>query len=378
MPWWDSGFETEAQYNAHNAAQQETQNAAPQRWDQYVQQAGGIDKVAPSGSQLDSQIRGGYLPEVRALPGGQMALANTHWDGGSTSYTAPDGRTVLDRFGPETGHWDNPTRENLGYTLRDTDAKTAAGWGVTPTPEMQQRLGDKKLNRWENYDTAGKSQGYGYELADDRNFFQQFIQDLGPVLMAPVMGAVSPMLAGGIQSLTGLSPALSQTLGGGLLGGTVSKLGGGDFVKGAVTGGLGSAISAYNPAAAAGVSEVLQKPVNTALTSAGRAALSGQSIDDALMAQLKDPSFLLAAAGRAGGVDLGGWSGALQLANAVASGNPMAIMQAVKLVTPTGKAGGGLIPDGVPDKVEAARMLASLPQEYRPMLSGIASNLMKG
>lgn len=374
--WWEGGWDSPAAMQADIDKAKAWEAQAPARWDQYVQQAGGIGNAAPVGSTLDSQIAGGYTPAVDIRPSGHAVLATPHWDGGSTTYSTADGRTVRDRLGDYKGHWDNQTQDVTGYTLHDPGHKSAADWGLKLTPEQQQALGNKTLTRYEKFNNAGKNEGYGYDIYDDRGFFKSFIQDLGPVLLAPFMSVAAPALAGGIGSLMpGLSATTSQALAGGLLGGTVSKLGGGDFVKGALAGGLGGAVSGWNPAGQMGVTGAMQKPINAAITGAGRAVLSGQGLDDALKAQLTNPSFLLSAAGSAADIDIGGWVGAVQLANAVKNGDPAAIMQAVRIVgAAQGKAAGGLIGEAGPDRVEASRILRDLPPDQARMLSGIAAN----
>lgn len=333
-------------------------------WNQYVQQAGGIDKVAPQGSQMDSLLRSGQMPDVKALPGGIVSLSRTNHDAGITGWDAPDGRTVLDRFGPQTGHWDNPQQENIGFTLRDKEARNAADWGLNLTPQQQQALGKNRLNRWESFDTTGKSEGYGYEIADDRNFFEAVIQDLGPVLMAPVMGWASPALAGGIQGLTGLGAGASQALAGSLLGGTTSALGGGSFLKGALAGGIGGAVNAYNPAQQLGVSEAFQRPVNSFLGGTAKGVLAGQDFDEVLKGQLTNPTVLMSLADKAGLGEYANYAGAVLLAKQISEGDPKAVMQGMSLLRGIGNASGGLIQGDAPDTVQDARLL-----------SGIASNL---
>ena len=270
--WWDGGWESPQAMQAEIDKAQAYQNAAPARWDEYVKQAGGIDKVAPAGSSLDSQIKGGQIPDVRNLAGGKTALATSHWDGGTTGYNTPDGRIVQERLGEPEGHWDNQTQKSLGYTLRDPDPRAPKDWGLNLNPTAAKQMEGKKLNRWENFDTAGKSDGYGYQLYDDRGFFQQLIQDLGPVLLAPLMSGLGPLVQGGISNLLPNLGALpTKMLSSGLLQGGISALGGGDPLKAALTGAIGVGA---NPVVGSAVSGLgLDNPILEAALQGG--AVSG-------------------------------------------------------------------------------------------------------
>lgn len=96
-------------------------------------------------------------------------------------------------------------------------------------------------------------------------------------------------------------PGLSAAFGGGLLGGagagaliggTTAEIGGGDFLKGALTGGVGGAISGLNPSVVTNVAESLNIPVSVAqaATNAGSkavmAGLSGGDVESAILSSL--------------------------------------------------------------------------------------------
>ena len=106
--------------------------------------------------------------------------------------------------------------------------------------------------------------------------------------LAPVLAIGASLLAPGLGSAlaTGLgtSAAVGSTLAGGLIGGTLAEASGGDFLKGALTGGLGAAAAPLS----GGISEAvgggtLGNAIGQATTSAGMAALTGGDVEQAAL-----------------------------------------------------------------------------------------------
>ena len=112
---------------------------------------------------------------------------------------------------------------------------------------------------------------------------------------AQVLLTVVPGAGQGLGALVGqgLSPALQAALGNALIGGTMSELGGGNFLRGAVTGGAGAMLTpalgslGESAAGALGAQGATAEAIKNAVSGAGRsafgAAVSGNSIADALL-----------------------------------------------------------------------------------------------
>lgn len=110
---------------------------------------------------------------------------------------------------------------------------------------------------------------------------------------AQVLMTVAPGLGQGIGGLLGAQGLTASALGNALVGGTLSELSGGDFLKGAVAGGVGSlagpALSGLGESAvgALGAQGATAEAVKNAVAGAGRNALgavvSGNSLGDALL-----------------------------------------------------------------------------------------------
>ena len=110
--------------------------------------------------------------------------------------------------------------------------------------------------------------------------------DLGSI--APILSIGASLLAPGIgsalASTLGTSAAVGSALAGGLIGGTLSEATGGDFLKGAISGGLGAAAAPIS----GGISEavgggMLGSALGQGLTSAGLAELQGGDAGQALL-----------------------------------------------------------------------------------------------
>lgn len=110
--------------------------------------------------------------------------------------------------------------------------------------------------------------------------------DLGSI--APILsigaGLLAPGIGSALASTLGTSAAVGSALAGGLIGGTLSEATGGDFLKGAISGGLGAAAAPIS----GGISEavgggMLGSAVGQGLTSAGLAELQGGDAGQALL-----------------------------------------------------------------------------------------------
>jgi hypothetical protein len=106
--------------------------------------------------------------------------------------------------------------------------------------------------------------------------------------LAPIIGIGASLLAPGLGSALaaglGTSAAVGSTLAGGLIGGTLAEASGGDFLQGALTGGLGAAAAPL----AGGISEAvgggtLGNVIGQSTTSAGTAALTGGDVEQAAL-----------------------------------------------------------------------------------------------
>lgn len=110
--------------------------------------------------------------------------------------------------------------------------------------------------------------------------------DLGSI--APILsigaGLLAPGIGSALASTLGTSAAVGSALAGGLIGGTLSEATGGDFLKGAISGGLGAAAAPIS----GGISEavgggMLGSAIGQGLTSAGLAELQGGDAGQALL-----------------------------------------------------------------------------------------------
>lgn len=340
-PYWDNGYDSGEEFlqaqNANRAQQAAYDAQYPDMLAEYAKDTSWMTPFDQA-DQAEQMARGAYRPELQRLPSGQLVAQPETGGEVAAPVRAADGRIYKPIVSDDGG--ETAKGGMTGYELAEAKAKTPEELGLKLTPEQAAQVKGKRFFRYEKFDPSGKSLGYGYRPEDTRGFLKSVVQDLGPMIsMALPFTGLSGMLAGGIGNLTGLGSVASNALAGGAIGGGLSAAGGGDFIKGALAGGLGGAVSGLNPAAQMGAAKPFQAPINAAIRAGGNAAIRGDSIEDAVRGTVTNP------------------------------------MQYIRML---GFADGGLIPGGMPDKVEAARMLASLPQEYRPMLSGIASNLMKG
>lgn len=155
----------------------------------------------------------------------------------------------------------------------DPSARTPTGWAI----EAGEVPGAPRYTRvYYQYDDAGNLQGVNTE-SDTR-----WYEDAAPllsVLAGPLAGAIAPGLNAAIGSATGLGSFGSNVLGRALIGGGLSALTGGDFIRGAFTGAVGAGIT---PAIASwaegiGLPEGLANTAASSLVRGATTALSGGS-----------------------------------------------------------------------------------------------------
>jgi hypothetical protein len=110
------------------------------------------------------------------------------------------------------------------------------------------------------------------------------------------LGSLIPMIIGGM-ALGPMAGAFGgglagNALAGALIGGTTAEIGGGDFLKGALTGGIGGGLASSIPglssevASALDVSQPVADAITKAATTAVRAGLSGGDVEQAILGSL--------------------------------------------------------------------------------------------
>ena len=111
------------------------------------------------------------------------------------------------------------------------------------------------------------------------------------------LGSLIPMIIGGMAfgplsaGLTSTFGALAPAIAGGLIGGTTAEIGGGDFMKGALTGGVGAGLAGglsgvSSSLVESGLSPTIADAVTKAAATAVRAGISGGDVEQAILGSL--------------------------------------------------------------------------------------------
>lgn len=196
----------------------------------------------------------------------------------------------------------------------------------TTGERLKSGYGDRTTgNMWSGtYEGKGNT-GYGVQFDDKGNPYfytapassSDAKEWLTPLLMAGsfFLPGLTAGLSGSLAGATGLSPAISSALTNGLISGGVNSLAGGDFWKGALTGGLTSFASPYigQGIKALGIENpIVNNMAQGAASSGVKAIASGRDVGDAILS--------------------GGLSGAAGgAANEYAPDNPL-LQQGIKLL----------------------------------------------
>lgn len=295
-------------------------NADPALREKYGAQADAIDKVAKMSQRIADEKFGGKLqphmfqtfigldqktlgdvpkqlettkPETRTV---------TDNEGQTQTYTVPG--QVKDTKGLEPvytilGSGENETRELAGYTK---PVKTSAGVIVDAQYDAQGNLtgyrGRPEDKVWPAHrvgvtgvwDADGKAKPE--QRVETPGFAKSMLQDvaaLGPIgqlAIAAATGGLGSLATGALSS--SLGPTLARVVGSGLVGGTMSEIGGGKFGKGFLTGAAGAGTNAlaqnFMPTIDTGsafADQYLTKALPNLATSTIGAALNKQDIGQA-------------------------------------------------------------------------------------------------
>lgn len=300
-------------------------NSDPALKEKYGAQADAIDKVAKMSQRIADEKYGGKLqPHMFQTFIGldQKTMADipkqlettkpetktiTDNEGQTQTYTVPG--QVKDTKGLEPvynimGSGDSETRELAGYTR---PVKTSAGVIVDAQYDANGTLtgyrGRPEDKVWPAHrvgitgvwDAEGKAKPE--QRVETPGFAKSMLQDisaLGPIgqlAIAAATGGLGSLATGALSSTLG--PTLARVVGSGLVGGTMSEIGGGKFGKGFLTGAAGAGTNAlaqnFMPTINTGnafADQYLTKALPNLATSTIGAAINKQDIGQAGLSSL--------------------------------------------------------------------------------------------
>lgn len=300
-------------------------NADPALKEKYGAQADAIDKVAKMSQRIADEKFGGKLQphmfqtfiglDQKTLGDVPKQLETTKPEtktitdneGQTQTYTVPG--QVKDTKGLEpvyttTGSGEDATQQLTGYTK---PVKTAAGVIVDAQYDANGTLtgyrGRPEDKVWPAHrvgvtgvwDAEGKAKPE--QRVETPGFAKSMLQDisaLGPIgqlAIAAATGGLGSLATGALSSALG--PTLAKVVGSGLVGGTMSEIGGGKFGKGFLTGATGAGTNAlaqnFMPTINTGsafADQYLTKALPNLATSTIGAALNKQDIGQAGISSL--------------------------------------------------------------------------------------------
>jgi hypothetical protein len=217
--------------------------------------------VAQIQSRVETAVPGLQLPPASA-PAASAATQNTQKiEGLPTNPYDPSSAKLAYNQGAYTynGHYGQPVWENgeiIGYDFMQHDV----------TPGMMSNI---------KTDLQGNVISRAVTPEGESITFSDALK-----MAAPFALAAFPGLGAALGGSLGLSGTAANVVGGGLLGGATSAATGGDFVKGALTGGLG----AYAGSVAGGGSGSLGPQTDASFLAADAAQLAAQGLSEAQIA----------------------------------------------------------------------------------------------